>query len=311
MSAIDNLNNFTLENLPDLDTVVIGALELFQNAKLPETTVPFRRPLVIGSGNAASTGQIIFAQNDAVFGNESSYLSAFDRVADIDGVVLISASGGKHAIAIAKTLKEKNLPRVLFTNNPKAPAAEYFEENSVRVFPKNREPYTYNTSTYLGMILADTGEKASDIKSFIETHLSNDLVSTFSSSTAFTFILPREYEELTNMLRTKFDELFGPKLVGRFFTTEEIKHAKTVVEDNNEIFINFTDKPLGKSREITLSLPKGALPTSRQTAGAIATTYYIVGLIQRSQPPYFKNNIARYCEETSAVFGQTIEPIVS
>lgn len=304
MSAIDTLNNFTLENLPDLDTVVMGALELFDSTKLPETTVPFRRPLVVGSGNAASAGRIIFRESDTVFANESSYLSALDRVRDIDGAVLISASGGKHAIAIAKTLKEKSLPAVLFTNNPDAPAAEYFEEGSVRVFPKNREPYTYNTSTYLGMILADTSEKASEIKSFIETHISDDLVSTFSSSTAFTFILPGEYGELTNMLRTKFDELFGPKLVGRFFITEEAKHAKTVVEDNDEIFINFTDRPLGKDREIMLSLPSGY-------GAAIATTYYVVGLIQRSQPPYFKNNIARYCEETSAVFGQTIEPIVS
>ncbi len=303
MSAIDTLNNFTLENLPDLDTVVMGALELFASAKLPDTTVPFRRPLVVGSGNAASTGRIIFAQNDAVFANESSYLSALDRVGDIDGAVLISASGGKHAIVIAQTLKKRGLPAVLFTNNPKAPAAEYFQEGTVRIFPKNREPYTYNTSTYLGMILADTGEQPSSVRSFIETHLSNDLVSTFSSSTAFTFILPGEYEELTNMLRTKFDELFGPKVLGRFFTTEEVKHAKTVVEDNDEIFINFTDRPLGEGREIMISLPSGY-------GGALAATYYIVGLIQRSQPPYFKNNIARYCEESSATFGQTIEPIV-
>ncbi len=304
MSDIDTLNNFTLENLPDLDTVVMGALELFANTKLPDTTVPFRRPLVVGSGNAASTGRIIFAQNDAVFANESSYLSALDRVEDIDGAVLISASGKKHAISIAKTLKEKGLPAVLFTNNPKAIAAEYFDSGSVRVFPKNREPYTYNTSTYLGMVLSDTGEQANEIKSFIKTNINDDLVSTFSSSTAFTFILPGEYQELTNMLRTKFDELFGPKLVGRFFVTEEVKHAKTVVEDKDEIFINFTDRPLGKGREIILSLPNGY-------GGALATTYYIVGLIQRSQPPYFKNNIARYCEESSAVFGQTIKPIVS
>lgn len=304
MSAIDTLDSFTLKNLPDLDTVVIGALELFQNAKLPEVTVPFRRPLVVGSGNAASTGRIIFNQSDAVFANESSYLSALNRVGDIDGAVIISASGGKHAIAIAKTLKEKGLPTVLFTNNPDAPAAKYFDEDSVRIFPKNREPYTYNTSTYLGMVLADTGEKASEIKSFIATHISNDLESTFSSSTAFTFILPGEYEELTNMLRTKFDELFGPKVVGRFFIAEEVKHAKTVIEDNDEIFINFTDRPLGKSRELMLSLPNGY-------GSAMATTYYVVGLVQRSQPPYFKNNIARYCEESSATFGQTIEPIVS
>lgn len=303
MSATETLKNFTLENLPDLDTVVMGALELLETSKLPETTVPFRRPLVVGSGNALSTGRIVFAASDAVFASESSYLSALDRVAEIDGAVLISASGGKHATLIAKTLKERGLPTVLFTNNPTAPAAEYLAEESVRVFPKNREPYTYNTSTYLGMVLADSGEHADEIKSFVTTHLADDLIPTFSASTAFTFILPGEYAELTNMLRTKFDELFGPKLIGRFFITEEVKHAKTVVLDKDELFINFTDQPLGRDRELMLSLPKGP-------AGAIATTYYVVGLIQRSQPPYFKNNIVRYCEETSAVFGQKINPIV-
>lgn len=310
MDVIDTLNNFTLENLPDLDTVVIGALELFEDVELPNTTIPFRRLLVIGSGNAESTGRIIFSQSDAIFANESSYLAALDRVEEIDGAVLISASGGKHATSIAKTLKEKGLPAVLFTNNSEAPAAAYFKQESVRVFPKNREPYTYNTSTYLGMVLADTGEKSSEIKSFIETHLNNDLIPTFSSSTAFTFILPGEYAELKSMLRTKFDELFGPKLVGRFFTTEEVKHAKTVVEDNDELFINFTANPLGKRRELTLSLPEGSSSTGRQDAGAMAVTYFVVGLIQRSQPPYFKKNIARYCEEASGIFGQEIKPIV-
>lgn len=109
MSATDTLKKFTLENLPDLDTVVIGALELFESIDLPQTDVPFRRPLVVGSGNALSTGRIIFSQSDAVFANESSYQEVLKRVDDIDGAVLISASGGKHAVEIAKTLKERNL----------------------------------------------------------------------------------------------------------------------------------------------------------------------------------------------------------
>ncbi|MEX2340907.1 MAG: hypothetical protein WD605_01145 [Candidatus Paceibacterota bacterium] len=303
MTEAETLQSFTIENLPDLDVVVMGALELFEGAELPDTTVPFRRPLVIGSAGAETVGRILFNQSDAVFASESNFESAFDRVPEIDGAVLISASGGKHAVELARKLKERGLPAVLFTSNPEASAMEYFEAKAVRLFPKNREPYTYNTSTYLGMILADTGEKAGEIKRFIATHFADDLVPTLSSSTAFTFILPGEFAELRSMLRTKFDELFGPKLVGRFFTTEEVKHAKTVIADDNELFLNFTGRPLGQSKELALSLPE-------RYAGALAATYFVVGLIQRSQPPYFKNNIVRYSEEASAIFGQSIEPIV-
>ncbi|MCL4357545.1 hypothetical protein M1512_01455, partial [Patescibacteria group bacterium] len=40
-------------------------------------------------------------------------------------------------------------------------------ELSVHVFPKNRETYTYNTSTYMSMILSYTRENPSQIKRFI------------------------------------------------------------------------------------------------------------------------------------------------
>ena len=37
----------------------------------------------------------------------------------------------------------------MLTCNPDAFAATHFERGTVFVFPKNREPYTYNTSTYM------------------------------------------------------------------------------------------------------------------------------------------------------------------
>jgi len=303
MSAFNTLNTFTIDNLPDLDVAVLGALLLFSETKLPAIPKSFKRPIVIGSGNAEYTGRIIFKDTDAVFADESSYEVALERAVGVDGAVLISASGGKHSIEIAKFLKSKGLLAVLLTNNKESPASEYFEDDTVIVFPKNREPYTYNTSTYLGMILANEEGDAASIRAFIETHYSRDLIPSFSGRQAFTFVLPSEFRELRAMLRTKFDELFGPKLVGRFFIPEELKHAKTVVRDQEELFINFTETALGKENELRLSLPESY-------AGAMAVTYYLVGLIQSSKPPYFKDNIVRYCEESSAVFGQDIKPIV-
>lgn len=303
MSAIDTLKTFTEDTLPDLDVAVIGALELFSGVNLPPIDLPLKRPLVIGSGNAEYAGRIIFKDADAVFASESTFEDRLASIPDIDGAVLISASGSKHAITIGKKLKEVGVKAWLLTNNPDAPAREYFDQDKFLVFPKNREPYTYNTSTYLGMILARTRENPDTIRAFIETHLSDDLIPSFSARPAFTFILPGQFGELRAMLRTKFDELFGPKLVGRFFTPEEFKHAKSVIKDPDELFINFSDSPTGQENELKLSLPEGY-------GAALAMTYYVVGLIQRSKPPYFKENIVRYTKEASAIFGTDIKPIV-
>jgi len=309
MTALEQINTFDLNNLPDLDTVVLAALESFtNNPHLPDTTVPFHKPLVIGSGNAAITGRIIFNKTEAVFATESDYLTTLSIHKDIDGVVLISASGGKHAVTIAKDLNARKLPVVLFTNNPTSLAADLLPEAEIRVFPKNREPYTYNTSTYLSMILADTKENPREISLIIDNDLTRLASFNFNDFRTFTFVLPSHLAELGLMLQTKFDELFGPMLHGRFFTTEEIKHAKTVIHNQSELFITVgTDT---RMREENLNQLHLSLPADSNYATALAATYYLVGLIQKSFPPYFKDNIIQYCQTASQVFDQDIKPIV-
>ncbi len=65
----------------------------------------FQRPWVVGSGNALATGRIIFDSYDAVYTDEGSYQGKLEAIQSIDGVVLLSASGGKHAPIIAKDVK--------------------------------------------------------------------------------------------------------------------------------------------------------------------------------------------------------------
>jgi len=314
MSSIQQLKKFTEDNLPELDIAVLGALELLETAQLPKTSVPFRRPLVVGSGNAEATGRILFRESDAVFADESNYELALARALDIDGAVVISASGSKHATGVVKYLTEKGVETVLFTNNHSAPAATFLPEELVRVFPKNREPYTYNTSTYLSMIIADTLEDSKTIKNFITELVEPALDLSFDKYKAFTFILPAHFAELKPMLRTKFDELFGPKLIGRVFTPEEIKHAKTVIKDPHEMFISFgvQNARYGelKNRLFVPLLESGMSESRLGYGAALAVTYFIVGQIQHAHPPYFKNSIVEYCKETSLDFGQPIDPIV-
>jgi hypothetical protein len=115
------MGNFDPKSLIDLDECVINALDLFMD---PATAFPrpnlaqFKRPLVVGSGNAIATGRIIFDNKDAVYADEGSYPGKLDAIEEIDGVVLFSASGGKHAPVIARDVKARGRKIILFTCNP-------------------------------------------------------------------------------------------------------------------------------------------------------------------------------------------------
>lgn len=299
---------FDVNSLPDLDVVVFEALDLIGESLLPDAWPHFKKPIVIGSVNAAATGRIIFADTEAVFADESTYEDVLNKVTGIDGAVVVSASGSKHSILIAKTLKNKGIDSVLFTNNPAAPAKEFFADDRVFTFPRNIEPYTYNTSTYLSMIFSKTKESAIETKSFIKNEVEPKLLRNFGCYSAFTIIVPAKFSEIRSMLRTKFDELFGPHIVGRIFTEEEVKHAKTVVTSGDELFIS-----LGVKNEhygLVSNRLSVAIPKEAGYGSMLAISYFVIGQIQKAHPPYFKNCIVKYTQDATKIFGQTISPIV-
>lgn len=285
-----------------LDECVLNALKLFINEKLPELKLEkFKRPLVVGSGNAAVTGKILFEGKDAVFADEGNYSKKLDAIREIDGCILISASGGKHAPIIAKDVKKRKLPVILLTNNQNALAKEFADETYF--FPKNPEPYTYNTSTYLSMILGKTRENPKEILDFI---LKLEIPNDFSKYDSFFLIVPEEFDLAREMFSTKFDELFGPKISGRVFTPEQTKHAKTVVHSDTELFISFGYRnELFGNKRLNIQLPENA-----GYASIITIVYYVIGHIQKQNPKYYKDNIEAYTKKASEIFGQEIKPIV-
>lgn len=109
------MQSFTLKNIPNLDVCVLGALELLQDSKIPKLRFPYKNPLVVGSGNAEATGKIIFENQGVISASESNFERKLKNIKKIDGVVLTSASGGKHAPRIAKRSKKYNklLPSLL------------------------------------------------------------------------------------------------------------------------------------------------------------------------------------------------------
>lgn len=286
----------------NLDQGVLNALQLFIDQTIPVLKLPaFKRPLIVGSGNAAVTGKILFEDTDAVFADESSYLQKLNAIRNIDGCVLISASGGKHAPLIAKELQPRKKKVILLTTNPNAPAREYVDE--MILFPKLPEPYTYNISTYLGLILSKTKENPQKIIDYIQKIR---IPSNLKGYGSFFILVPPEFDLILEMFLTKFDELFGSKVSGRVFTVEQAKHAKTVVPSDKELFISFGEenKIFGKHRW-EVPLPKDAGYGLMMALG-----YYVIGQIQKQHPPYFKQNIERYCRESSKVFGEKIEVMV-
>ncbi|MCX6754756.1 MAG: hypothetical protein NTU81_02940 [Candidatus Nomurabacteria bacterium] len=305
---IEILKSFDLENIPDLDIVVLGALELFQKEELPKINLDeYHHPLIIGSGNAEATGRIIFEEKDAIFASESNYEQKLENIKTIDSVIVISASGGKHAPIIAKRAKELGKRVVLITNNKDAEAIKFVDSKDVFIFPKNREPYTYNTSTYMGMILGKTHENTSDIQNFIEKNIDTIDMTFFSKYEKYFLIVPTKFSGIIRMLQVKFIELFGRIIAHDVETTEYMKHAVTVVPAN-ELFISFGDKndTYGDPQN-RLYIP---LPENADYVTMMAIGYYVISKIQKQHEPYFKKNIAQYIVQASKAFNHEMSAIV-
>ena len=301
--------SFTESDLPDLDEVVLASLQFLSNATLPQIDVATsRRPLVVGSVNALRTARMMFSHVDAVFAEEGNYEDALARVPAIDAVYVVSASGGKHAIQIAQTLAAREIPVFLITNNAEAPARAYVQPDHVFVFPHLREPYTYNTSTYMSMLQSVSHEPLSDVINHIETVVMPAIPTNLATYTSFILTVEPQFEVLRGMFETKFDELFGSLRYGRAFTSEEMKHAKTIVPSSSELYIDFGVVPPShhyQAPHLTIPVPDWCGPV-----GMLAIGYYVIGYIQKQNQPFFKENIAAYTKNASGIFGQTINSIV-
>ncbi len=308
-SPLETLASFGLENMPTLDVVVLGALELFEQDGIPRLPqLPEGQILIVGSVNAAAAGRIVGEKRNAIFADESDYKDILAKSNSVQAAVLISASGGKHAIEIARHLKQKNIRTILITHNLNALAKEYIEPADVVIFPKNREPYTYNTSTYLGVILASTQEDPHAIRSYIENTVAPAIPENLTNFDAFYITVPSHFRHMVPMLMAKFDELFAPRVSGRVFTVDHAKHATTVVKSSTEFFISLgEDKILFGPPENRLVIP---LPPNASYGFLMAVSYYVIGCIQKQHPPYFKEGIVEYCNRASTLFGQEISPIV-
>jgi|SRR3989344_1464887 len=299
------MKEFTIKNLPNLDVCVLGALELLNSSKIPKISFPKnRRLIVLGCGNALDTGMILFEEYDAIYASESIYKRRLKNI-KAEYAIIISASGEKHSPKIAKYLKRKKIITYLLTNNENAKARNFVDKTYL--FPKQREPYTYNTSTYLSMIFSKTKENPRQIISRLKK-IDNKIPKNLNKYNAYNIIIPSKFDYVKYMLETKFDELFDPEINGRVFSDKEEKHAKTLVTSKKEMFVSIgnCNKIYGE-RKKRFNIP---LSKSADYAEMISTGYYFIGKIQEQNKPFFKENILKYINKSSKIFGEKIKPIV-
>lgn len=283
-----------MDEILNLDQIVIKTLDFFiENPPPSFDTSSYDFPFVVGSGNAYNTGLILFSEKSAVFADESnfkkiiaSYKGAIDNKM-IKHCVVISASGGKDSVWEIELAKENGLETTLLTTKAESDAAKIADK--LFVFKSIAEPYTYNTSTYMGMIMAATHENPIMIKEAISSLKFPDNFENYSS---FAFILPDKFMPVCPMLEIKKSELFGPKLSLRAFSQGHARHAKFVIRDQGELVIS-----LGQKNEY-FGDPQSRwdieLTDDVNFSYIMAVTYYIVGKIQASKTPYFKDNVKNY-----------------
>lgn len=286
-----------MPEIVDLDKSVVAALNFFSGNKPPVLDInSFNNPFVVGSGNAYNTGIIIFDEKTNLFADESNFRARVFSSEDsihrglIKQAVIISASGGKDSVWETKLAKEKGLKTTLMTTKSDSDAAKVADE--VIVYQSIAEPYTYNVSTYMGMILSATGEDPAQIIQQMNTLQFPD---NFGAYKSYAFVVPDRFVNICPMLDTKKDELFGPYLSIRAFSQGHARHAKFVIRSKGELVIS-----LGEKNEFfgdpnhRWDIP---LPADIGYAGVMAVTYYVTGRIQGTKPQYFKENISDYVND--------------
>ena len=282
-------------NLPDLNEVVLWALELFIENWIPEIKIPkFNKWVIVWSWNALETWKVIFENSDVIFADENNYKEAMRRNW-VDYVLILSASGWKHAIETAKEAKKLWLKTELITCNHNSEAEKIIWKENTIVTSRNLEPYTYNTSTYMWWILAYTKENPKEIYDYLLKLKEKIENQDFSKYNWFIFVLANEFASICKMIDTKFVELFWRRISRDIRTFEQLKHAITVVESENELMIRFAKEDVFYNWDmVDIEIPKHLWK-----AWIMAIWYFLVWVIQKQKPAYFKDFIKWYIDNIS------------
>jgi hypothetical protein len=293
-SPSEIMKTFTADNPPTLDVAVIAALETLERTNLPRLDFgDLKRCLFVGSGNGRCTAEILGKRFDCTIADESSLKAELDKT-EYHAAVVISASGEKDAPEIVLTLKERGIPVRLLTCRPQSSAAKLAHE--VTEFPLGREPLSYNVLTYFSMILASTGEKPGDILKHLENIDGMVLDGDFARHPGFCFIVPPQFSTVLKMLEIKFLELFQLHLAYHGFTGAFAKrHVTSLVQHPQGMYLNLDDQFDPEQLKLACEYVTFPLPAGSSWGMVAAVGYYLTGLIQKENLPWFADQLVAYC----------------
>lgn len=281
----------------NLDENVLKALKFHSQNPLPKLNLDkFKFPLVVGSEGAYYTGRNLFSNQTAIFANESNFKAKTKTYSNliknktIKETVIISASGEKDSVWEVELANKLGLETTLLTCEDESTAAQIAD--TTLIYKKIAEPYSYNFSTYVGMMMSATRENPKKILDLIKKI---KLPRNFKNYQAYSFIIPNEFIEICPMIETKGQEMFGSRMIIRAYTPGRARHAKFIVRWDKELVIS-----LGE-RNKYFGDPKSRwdinLPKSTEMATILSLTYYLVGKIQAAKPKYFQQNIINYATD--------------
>jgi hypothetical protein len=280
--------------IPYLNESVLIALKFFQEEKRLKVKLPKDKLiLAVGSVNAFNTAKLLLQNQATIFADESNLnktLDIFNSVIKdklIKKAVLISASGEKDAVWEINELKKRKIEVTLLTCNPQASTIKLADH--YYIFKRLSEPYSYNFSTYFSMLLSVFNEEIKPMINYIKKLNIEKQLKNFSY---FTLVLPNIYRPIAEMIKVKDDELFAANSSLRAFSLGQARHAKFIYQSKKEMVISFGENNYfgHKENRLELKLPKIVGP-----AFVLALSYYIVGLIQKQKPDYFKKSLKDYC----------------
>jgi hypothetical protein len=302
--------DFMAKKAETLDYYVLEALADFikkgdYKLNLPESS----HTLVVGSQSAYWAGRIAYRFAGKRFSHAKEVLAQqeIDTKRDIlEDVTIVSASGSRNIVPVARYALEKGLRVNAIVCNPNSELNSRFGTHPRYreiLVPAIGEPPTVNTSTYGGIIRGVTHEDASEIKKVVKSLKEPE--GGYRSFKAFTVIFPDRMPEVAQIVDWKLrGENIGRCAGSMSVYLTNFLHGAGITDADGEVYVGVglnererevfekVFKFVSPDRKHHIELPAGFGPLGYMMVG-----YALVGQIQKSYPG-FQEKIWDYQDRT-------------
>ncbi len=307
-----------MARIQTLDHYVIKALDFMGKAgyySLEERLPLSPHTLVVGSQTGLLAGRIIYRFAGRAFSHAVEVLAQHEidtKGGMLGDVTIVSASGSREVVQIAKYALDKGLSVNAIVCNPESELKKNFGScvNEILV-PLDEleepEPPTVNTATYGRMIQGVTHENIPEIRKRVKSleKPKEQPKEGYGSERfkAFTIILPDSMPEVAGMVDWK---LRGEKIgrcigsMGAYLT--DFMHGAGITDAEGELYIDLglNDKEREIFEQVFEHIPGDRkhhirVPEDFGPLGYMMTGYSLVGQIQKNYPS-FQDNVLDYAE---------------